>query len=183
MSSKAFFFDRDGIINERKIGGYITTPEEFVFIEDFFEVFQSIAQQGFCTIIITNQQGIGKGQMNEDDLHKIHEAMQQTLLQKTGYKFAGIYYCGDLDSSRSSRRKPAPGMIVEAIQEFDIDITNSWMIGDSPTDVQAGKAAGCKTILIGDYPSVFPDADFVFTSLHEFSEQLQCIVLNKEVEK
>ncbi len=180
---RAFFFDRDGIVNKRKIGGYIQTPDEFVFNEEFFEIFTKIALQGYLTIIITNQQGIGKGLMSENTLNEIHSEMQRTLLEKTGYKFDGIYFCPDLDGKKSSRRKPAPGMINEAIRDFDIDRKESWMLGDSPSDVEAGKTAGCKTILIGDYPSEFPDADFVFASLHELSEQLEFLLTNNEVEQ
>ena len=168
MSKKAFFFDRDGIINKRKIGGYITTKKQFIFEDDFFDVFQKIVEQGFITFVITNQQGVGKGLMNETDLNDIHLMMQETIYEKTGSQFDGIYYCSDLAGSESFRRKPNPGMIIEAVEEFNIDVSNSWMIGDSPTDVQAGKSAGCKTILIGDYPQDLPDTDLIYTTLKQF---------------
>lgn len=183
MSKKAFFFDRDGIVNKRKMGGYIQTPEEFVFNEDFFDVFSKVAQKGYLKIIITNQQGIGKGLMSESALNEIHGEMQRILREKTGDIFDGIYYCGDLDGTSSTRRKPAPGMLIEAIQDFDIEANESWMLGDSPSDVQAGKAAGCKTILIGDYPSKFPDADYVYESLHEMSQKIEFLLTNNEVEQ
>lgn len=178
MTKKAFFFDRDGIINKRKIGGYITTKEHFIFEVDFFNIFQKIVELGFITIVITNQQGVGKGLMSEADLNEIHVMMQETIKAKTGFQFDGIYYCGDLEDSGSQRRKPFPGMIEEAVKDFYIDVSHSWMIGDSPSDVQAGKSAGCKTILIGDYARDFPNADLVYTTLKEFLVSLP-LILNK----
>jgi len=172
MSKKAFFFDRDGIINKRKIDGYITTKEQFIFEDDFFNIFKTIVLQDFLTIVITNQQGVGKGLMSESDLLEIHTLMQDILLEKTGFQFDGIYYCSDLATSGSFRRKPNPGMIVEAIEDFNIDTNGSWIIGDSPSDVQAGKSAGCQTILIGDYPPDFPNADLVYISLKQFSNTI-----------
>jgi histidinol-phosphate phosphatase family protein len=176
MGVKAFLFDRDGIVNVRKIGGYIETVGEFVFHEEFFEIFRVIGNYGYLKIIITNQQGVGKGLMSEQSLREIHARMQSVLLDKTGFQFDEIYYCSDLSSSNSLRRKPASGMIEEAVRDFDIDASCSWMLGDSPSDVQAGKSAGCKTILIGDFAPDFPNADLVFPSLQVFSEKLTSIL-------
>ncbi|MBI3258985.1 MAG: HAD-IIIA family hydrolase [Ignavibacteriae bacterium] len=101
---KSFFFDRDGIVNKRKIGGYIQSPDEFVFNEDFFDIFSKVALYGYLTVIITNQQGVGKGLMSENALNEIHSEMQRILLEKTGYKFDGIYYCAAATAVRQSKR-------------------------------------------------------------------------------
>ncbi len=163
--TKAFFFDRDGIVNRRKIGDYVYSVEEFEFLPEFFSLFKKVKEAGFLAIVITNQQGIGKGLMTEDTLQDIHAHMQHELLKETGFQFDDMYYCGDLASANSFKRKPQPGMILEAIEKWKITAENSWMIGDSRSDAQAGRAAGVKTILIGDF--LKEDAEFVFKNLTE----------------
>lgn len=163
--NKAFFFDRDGIVNRRKIGDYVYSIEEFEFLPEFFPLFKTVKKAGYVAILITNQQGIGKGLMTENTLHEIHNFMQHELLKETEFQFDDIYYCGDLASANSFKRKPQPGMILEAIEKWEIDPTESWMVGDSKSDAQAGKAAGVKTILIGDF--LQEDADYVFKNLGE----------------
>jgi D-glycero-D-manno-heptose 1,7-bisphosphate phosphatase len=104
--------------------------------------------------------------MSEQDLHQIHQHMQDLLLEKCGYQFDDIYFCGDLNSIGSLRRKPAPGMLLEAAQKWDIDLSRSWMIGDSKSDAEAGKKAGTHTILIGNYTyQECPSADFILPDL------------------
>lgn len=163
--NKAFFFDRDGIVNTRKVGDYVYSIDEFEFLEGFFSLFKTVKQAGFLAILITNQQGIGKGLMTEAALKEIHDFMQSGLLKETGMQFDDIFFCGDLASANSFKRKPQPGMILEAMGKWEVDARNSWMIGDSKSDAQAGHAAGVKTILVGDFPQ--EDADFVFKDLGE----------------
>lgn len=167
---KAVFFDRDGIVNIRLVDDYVKSPDEFVFIDAFFELFKLVKEKDFLAILVTNQQGIGKGLMTETQLDIVHTHMTFTLLKETGYSFDGIYYCPDLASSGSKRRKPEPGMFEEAVDEFNIDTKHSWTIGDSKSDVKAGKAIGTKTIIVGlhkkdentDYvlPSIADTVDF-----------------------
>lgn len=168
--TKAFFFDRDGIVNQRIMCGYVTTPDEFIFFDDFFTLFRAVKQAGFLAILITNQQGIGKGLMTDDDLRQIHRMMQAELIARSGSGFDDIYYCGELSSSSTSRRKPSPAMLLEAIEKHDIDPAPSWLIGDSVSDTTAGKRAGVRTILIGaeHQGKDIADADYVFNSLGEY---------------
>lgn len=158
-AKKAVFFDRDGIVNRRIYCGYVTSIDEFIFLEDFFPLFEFVRKHGYLTVLITNQQGVGKGLMTDSDLDNIHEFMQQQLAQKTGGKFDAIYSCTDLAAAQSFRRKPNPGMLLEAAKDWGINLAESWMIGDSISDVQAGKSAGTKTILVGDFHTA--DADFI----------------------
>jgi D-glycero-D-manno-heptose 1,7-bisphosphate phosphatase len=168
MKRKAFFFDRDGIVNKRIHCGYVTTPDEFEFLPDFIPLFQLVNQRGYFTAVITNQQGIGKGLMTENDLSNVHNHMQMNLLKLTDFSFGAIYFCGELHEAASARRKPNPGMLLEAIDDYSLDPEVSFMIGDSISDVQAGKSAGCTTILIGDYQKTnIPEADFCFGTLEE----------------
>ncbi|MES2765918.1 MAG: HAD family hydrolase [Bacteroidota bacterium] len=163
--NKAFFFDRDGIVNRRKMGDYVYSIDEFEFLPDFFQLFKKVKANDFVAILITNQQGIGKGLMTEEVLKEIHEHMQTELLKETGFQFDDIFYCADLATANSFKRKPQPGMILEAMEKWGVDQEDSWMIGDSKSDAQAGNAAGVKTILIGDF--LKEDADFVFKNLGE----------------
>ncbi len=114
--NKAIFFDRDGIVNYRPVGDYVKSPQEFRFLPDFLEFFVFIKKNNYLAIVITNQQGIGKGLMTDEDLSIIHLKMQEDLFNITGYNFDDIYYCPDLALTPSQRRKPNPGMILEAVE-------------------------------------------------------------------
>jgi D-glycero-D-manno-heptose 1,7-bisphosphate phosphatase len=158
--NKAFFFDRDGIVNKRIIGDYVKNIEEFDFIPEFFKIFQIIDNNNFLKVLVTNQQGIGKGLMTDNDLSIVHQFMQKELIGKIKTKFDAIYYCPSLVDSNSKFRKPEPGMLLRAAKEQDIDLSSSFMIGDSKSDIVAGKRAGCKTIFINENP--FDESDFWF---------------------
>jgi len=173
-SRKAFFFDRDGIVNKRIMCGYVTSPDEFEFLPDFLSLFQLVHSLGYVTVVITNQQGIGKGIMTVNDLSDVHNYMQNKLVNLLGVSFDAIYSCGDLAQVNSPRRKPNPGMLFEAIADFSLDASRSYMLGDSISDVQAGKSAGCTTILVGDFQkSNVPEADYIFTTLAECRQFLE----------
>ena len=163
--NKALFLDRDGIINKRIIGGYITKPEEFKLIPESLTLFEWAKEHGYLTVIVTNQQGIGKGLMTEQDLANVHTYMC-SLLAEYGFAPDAIEFCGDLAGTNSTCRKPAPGMLLEAAQKLDIDLSSSWMIGDSISDAQAGKNAGTKTILVGHYSDI-SEADFICAHVGE----------------
>lgn len=160
--NKCFFFDRDGIVNKRKFGGYIKEYNEFEFIPEFLEIFKKVDELGFLKIIITNQQGIGKGLMKKEELSIVHNQMQFNLYKQFGFSFDDIFYCPDLANSGSQTRKPEPGMILEAIEKWDIDKEKSFFLGDSESDSLAGERAGTKTILIGDFPK--NKANFVYST-------------------
>ncbi len=173
MNRRAVFFDRDGIVNVRIVGDYIKKPEEFIFKEDFLDLFITLKLKNLLKILITNQQGIGKGFMSESDLSRVHSFMQRNLKLITRSEFDDIYFCPDLAETNSFRRKPNPGMLFEAIEKYKIDKRNSWMIGDSQSDVIAGKRAGLNTILIGSYiNNEIPEADYIFQDLSNVKEFL-----------
>lgn len=169
---KAFFFDRDGIVNVRLIDKYVRSYEEFQFMPEFFELFRLIKKNSYLAILVTNQQGIGKAIMSEADLSEIHSRMQQDLRATTGCAFDDIYFAPDLRGSGSKRRKPESGMFIEAIEKWDIAPELSWTIGDSISDVIAGKNAGTQTILVSksDAPIV---ADHIFTTLSDATNYIK----------
>jgi D-glycero-D-manno-heptose 1,7-bisphosphate phosphatase len=165
---KAIFFDRDGVVNYRLAKDYVKTTEEFHLLPDFLQFFQEIKQKGYLAILISNQQGVGKGFMTEKDLCVVLNYMQKLLYKLTGFKFDDIFYCIDLADQGSFRRKPNPGMLLEAIDKWGIIPDESWMVGDSPTDAEAGRKAGVNTILLGNYKiNDNFDADIILDNLFQ----------------
>ena len=168
MKRKAIFFDRDGIVNYRPVGEYIKSIEEFRFLPDFLDFFAEIKKKGYLAILISNQQGVGKGLMSEDDLAFLDEYMQNELMLRLGVNFDDTYYCTALAEENSPRRKPEPGMLLEAINNWNIAPAESWMVGDSINDIVAGKKAGVKTILVtNEELSAEVEPDIVCGSLRE----------------
>lgn len=155
---KAIFLDRDGTIN--KYVGFLRNIDDFELIEGVSEAIKMINQSGYLAIVVTNQPVIARGEVTWEELHEIHRKME-TLLGKDGAYIDGIYICPHhpdkgFEGERPEYkfdcdcRKPKPGLLLQAAMEFNIDLTQSIMIGDSERDVEAGKNAGClKSILIG----------------------------------
>jgi len=157
---KAVFFDRDGIVNNRLIDDYVKTVEEFKFIEDFFLLFRFFKQKDYICVLVTNQQCIGKNIISCEELLEIHDFMQKELLNKTGFCFDHIYFSPDLANTGSKSRKPEPGMFLQAIEDFNISTRESFTIGDSISDVEAGKKVGTTTILVGNFQDI-SSADYI----------------------
>lgn len=165
---KAIFFDRDGVINYRPVGDYVKSPAEFAFCPDIFDFLLHVKKLGYLAIVITNQQGVGKGKMSLAQLDDIHNYMQNRLLAAIGVCFDEIYYCTSLAQTGDIRRKPNPGMLLEAIEKYGIDITQSYMIGDSESDIDAGKRAGVRTIFLSPLElASHSEPDYQFKELRE----------------
>lgn len=176
INNRAVFFDRDGIVNRRKVGDYVTSLEEFIIIPEFFDLFKTITSFGFITILVTNQQGIGKGLMSVQQLRSIHFRLQCELLQRTDSMFDDIRFCGSLKSDNDGRRKPEPGMIVEAADQWRINLSDSFIIGDMESDIIAGNKAGVKTIYVGDSSDLTViKPDFCFNSHSELIKSAHTI--------
>lgn len=167
----AVFFDRDGVVNMRAVKDYIKSEDEFQFLPDFLDFFPKVLKSNYLTFLITNQQGVGKGVMTLEQLKEVLTYMQNQLKEKFGKGFDDIFYCIDLAGSESYFRKPNPGMILQAVDKWALDKENSWVIGDSPSDVTAGRRAGLKTVLIGDYKkNEITDADYIINNLFVISD-------------
>lgn len=150
---KLVLFDRDGVVNKRLVGDYVKKWEEFEFSDGFFDLFSHIKSNEYKTALVTNQQGIAKGIMSTHKLNNIHQLMQIELLENTDFEFDTIKFSPDLDNIENIRRKPGLGMYLEVISEFrieNIDFENSYMIGDSLTDLVPAQILGFKTIFIGE---------------------------------
>lgn len=142
--NKAVFIDRDGVVNSDQGHYYIYRVEDFIFNPDIEASLSLLKEAGYKTILITNQGGVAKGEYNTEAVEKLHDFMQFHLKGQNA-EFDAIYYCPHHDSVSSCEcRKPKPGMIIKAIQELNIDPDQSFLIGDSKRDIEAGKAAGLK---------------------------------------
>jgi D-glycero-alpha-D-manno-heptose 1-phosphate guanylyltransferase len=166
--SWTLFLDRDGVINVNKAESYIFTPEEFIFNAGAKEAMASLRSIVGRMIIVTNQRGIGRGLMTEEDLHRVHDYMLSELRQ-SGVQIDGIYYCAINDNLHFDR-KPNPGLALKAKADFpDIDFAKAIMIGDKLIDMEWGRNIGTYTILIdpASTPSTseHPDIDWVCPSL------------------
>lgn len=144
----AVFIDRDGVINRRIIGDYVKQIQDFHFLDGSINTIVEFKKYFKYIFIVTNQQGIGKGEMSEDDLYKIHDYMLGKISQAGG-RIDAVYFCPALKDSGNKCRKPEIGMALQAQKEFpEVDFTKSIMIGDSNSDMAFGKNAGMKTIFI-----------------------------------
>jgi D-glycero-D-manno-heptose 1,7-bisphosphate phosphatase len=146
--SWTLFLDRDGVINQRIYGGYITQPEEFKFLPGVLSGLREFANRFGRICIVTNQQGVGKGFMAENQLEAVHQYMQSEI-EKAGGRIDRIYYCPDLAISADNCRKPGIKMALQAKTDFpEIDFAKSIMVGDSLSDMEFGKNAGMVTIYV-----------------------------------
>jgi len=152
MPNKAIFLDRDGTLVEDP--GYINSPEQVKLLDGAAKALIELKAMGYKLVVATNQSGIARGIFTEKTLVEIHERLKQLLAENDAH-LDNIYYCPYLPDGviakyrkDSDWRKPKPGMLLAAASEMDIDLAQSWIIGDSSRDIQAGKSAGCKTILI-----------------------------------
>lgn len=174
---KAVFLDRDGTIN--KYVGFLKNIEEFELLPGVASTIRQINELGYLVIVVTNQPVIARGEVSFEQLREIHNKME-TLLGIEGAYLDGIYFCphhphkgfkGEIPELKydCKCRKPKPGMLLQAAKDFNIDLNQSWMVGDEEKDISAGKAAGCKTALIGgaDYRQ-----DATIASLEEFVKYL-----------
>ena len=145
---KAIFLDRDGVINSDIGHYYIYRIEDFVINDGIIPSLKLFAEAGYMLFIVTNQGGVAKGIYTEADVEKVHNHLLATL-EKENIKIEQIYFCPHHDSVAPCQcRKPSPYFINQAIREFNIDKERSYLIGDSPRDIQAAKAAGIKGIKI-----------------------------------
>jgi D-glycero-D-manno-heptose 1,7-bisphosphate phosphatase len=145
---RVVFLDRDGVINRKPADGdYVKNWSEFNFLPGAIEALTLLAQKGYDIYIITNQRGIARGFMHEHDLTAIHGKLEEEL-EKHGAKIKQIYYCPHGRDDGCECRKPKPGMLFRAASEHNINLTKAIFIGDNGSDLQAGSAAGCKTVLV-----------------------------------
>ena len=150
--SKAVFIDRDNTIIDDP--GYISDPTAVKLLPGVELAIKSLAQAGFKNVVCTNQSGIARGMLTEEDLDSIHAELRRQLGEK-GAHLDAIYYCpfhpqGTVEkyTQESDLRKPKPGMLLKASEDLDLELSQCWMVGDSASDIEAGQRAGCRTIRV-----------------------------------
>ena len=143
---KAVFLDRDGVINkERK--DYVKSIEEFQILNNIPKSIKMLKEKGFLVIVITNQSAINRGLITIETLNEIHNYLQN-FLKENNTSIDDFYFCPHRPDENCQCRKPNPGMLIKAVQDYNIDMNQSFMIGNSLTDIQAAQKSGCKGILL-----------------------------------
>jgi D-glycero-D-manno-heptose 1,7-bisphosphate phosphatase len=180
MKLEAVFLDRDGVLNPHIPGDYLQSADNLVVLPGVARAVRRLNDARLPVIVISNQQGVGKGVMTIEALMAIEQRMAEGLAHEAGAHLDRCYYSTELASTDSPRRKPKPGMLLEAAADFGLTLAQTVFAGDSPTDIQAGHAAGVgKTILLlsggtgayaeGDWT---PAPDLIFADLPTMTDWL-----------
>jgi|TARA_B100001964_G_C14250916_1_gene609905 D-glycero-D-manno-heptose 1,7-bisphosphate phosphatase len=141
--NRAVFLDRDGVINKKvSIKDFVKNIDELVYLPNVKRIIAKIKQKKYITIIVSNQSGINRGIIKKENMEKINEKLRKDL------GIDGIYYCPHLPDENCACRKPKTGLIEKAVKDLNIDVKSSWLVGDNDFDIEAGKAAGLKTIRV-----------------------------------
>jgi D-glycero-D-manno-heptose 1,7-bisphosphate phosphatase len=182
MKEKIIFLDRDGVINQNPRSEYVTSIEEFEFIQSSVVAMRDLSQAGYKIFIISNQQGVGKGIFSRQILDDITNWMLKSL-KKEGVKVSGVYYCTHLENSQCPCRKPRAGLIEKATKGLEVDFKEVFFIGDTERDIKTAETAGCKAVLVlsgktknADIVNTWQDKpDYIFNDLNEAAK----FILNK----
>lgn len=147
-SGTAVFLDRDGVINRKAPDGeYIADWRELRFLLGVVSAVWALHRAQFKIIIVTNQRGIALGKVRQADVEELHMRMRARFARR-GVVIAGIYYCPHDISEHCCCRNPKPGMLLQAANDHALDLGACWIIGDAPSDIEAGRNAGCKSVRI-----------------------------------
>jgi D-glycero-D-manno-heptose 1,7-bisphosphate phosphatase len=182
MPRPAVFFDRDNTLIANS--EYLGDPEQVVLLPGAADAVARVRKLGFATIVVSNQSGVARGLFTEDDVRAVNARVDRALLEVhpdaliEQHEYSPHHPDATVDEYRGDhrRRKPQPGMLLDAAESYDLDLNRSWLIGDAPRDVEAGHRAGCRTILVREpLDSVSPAAsepmriepDYIATSLED----------------
>lgn len=143
---KVVFLDRDGVINENR-SDYVKSWSEFEFLPGALGAIQRLHEAGWTTIVITNQSAINRGIVARSSVEEINRRMVEVVGHHGG-RIDAVLYCPHRPDENCNCRKPHPGLLLEAADRFGLDLEKCYLIGDALTDIEAGQAAGCKSILV-----------------------------------
>lgn len=186
MKNRAAFLDRDGVINRKPPGdGYVTRWEDLRFLPGVAKSIALLNHADFRVIVVSNQRCVARGLVTPQALDSIHQRMCDWLAS-AGARIDAVYYCPHETLPPCNCRKPAPGMLLTAAREHQVDLAASWMIGDSGIDIEAGRNAGCKTVRLLSSPETLTvSADVVASSLldavHQILQQEEVIAQEQAV--
>ena len=168
---KAIFLDRDGVLNRKAPeGSYVASLSGFEVLPGSLQAIAKLCGNGWQVFLVTNQRGIARGMVSADAVEQIHRRLLEQV-RNAGGQITEVYVCPHDYSDLCDCRKPKPGMLLRAAREHSLDLAHSWMVGDSISDMQAGRAVGCKTAYLGEGECEM--ADIEAPSLQVFVEQLQ----------
>jgi D-glycero-D-manno-heptose 1,7-bisphosphate phosphatase len=181
MGRRALFLDRDGVINIDR--GYVHLPEQCLFIDGIFDMARAFAEHGYLIVIATNQAGIGRGLYGEEDFQSFM-AWMKAQFRNERVEIAAVYHCPDHPTAgigpyrrENPWRKPGPGMILQAAKDLDLDLAESWLVGDKLSDMEAAKAAGVGMRVLLNRKALEDPETVSFRqvdSLGEISDLLMC---------
>jgi D-glycero-D-manno-heptose 1,7-bisphosphate phosphatase len=173
--TSAVFLDRDGVINVDN--GYVSTWEQFEFLPGVPEALRELQDAGYLLVVVSNQSGIGRGYYSEGDLESLNHAIAKYLGSTVGVTLSRFYHCPHHPTEAEGEfrrqcdcRKPAPGMIQQAVLDHGIDLKTSLLVGDKDSDIEAGKAAGVARLfkVVGAPETATPEPDILLvTGLRE----------------
>jgi histidinol-phosphate phosphatase family protein len=170
VSRRAVFLDRDGTLNVRPAEHeYVTSAEDFAWLPGAPEAVGKLARAGYVLTVVSNQRGVGRGLVSPEVLREIEQRIQRDLAVEA-CSIESFRYCFHSNEDGCDCRKPRPGMILDLADELDLDLPQSWVIGDAPSDMAAGRVAGCRTALVGGGRA--DDADLLAASLAEASDAI-----------
>lgn len=173
---RCVFFDRDGIVNRHPGIGYVERWSDFHLLPGFVPVLRTVRLAGYEAIVVTNQRGIALGIMSNAAVEQIHRNLQALIAGRYGLRLLDILFCPH-DEGQCQCRKPHPGMLLAAAKRYGINLQASWMVGDSERDVEAGKRAGCKTVLVhAGGKQLHTAADYRVASLEALDRLLRVVL-------
>lgn len=164
MTKRAVFLDRDGVINRAYGFRPPNNREELILYKGVPEAIRRLNEAGFLVFVVTNQGGVGLGYMTKEELDQIHDRLEE-LVAEGGGKFTEIAACIHKPKEGCDCRKPKPGMLLDLAEKYQVDLGQSFMVGDRDMDIQAGRAAGTTTILIQSKEKTKEQADYTCPNL------------------
>ena len=174
QAQKVAFLDRDGVINRAPDKGrYVLHWRQFQFADGALDMLKALANKGYRLVVVTNQQGVGKGLMDAAALAAVHRNLCAASAAQ-GAPIDAVFSCPHLAVQDCACRKPKPGLIHEALRRlpYSVDLSKSWMIGDSARDIEAGAAAGLRTLLLGMAAGLAVEPDAVAANAHAVARLL-----------
>ncbi|MCB0362326.1 MAG: HAD family hydrolase [Bdellovibrionales bacterium] len=183
LKKKAVFFDRDGTLIVDKL--YLNDPKQIEYLPRVFESLRRLRDAQFHFFVVTNQSGVARRIVELDNLRKIHELMRAEFA-RNGIDFLSFHDAPFMTDSDHFLRKPNPGMILEGACYYNIDLSQSWVVGDRMTDVEAGHRAGTRSILIGSLESpsesVFAPPEYHVQDLKGVADAILIHAANREIQ-
>lgn len=147
MKKKFILLDRDGVLSEYVTGGYVNAPGDLRLFPGALAALARLKRAGYRVIIISNQAGVGKELLSHETLDRITRRMKKEIA-RAGGEILDVFYCTHAPDKGCDCRKPRPGLLLAAAERHGFSLAETWFVGDNPTDIEAGRAAGCRTCLV-----------------------------------